>query len=85
MVLVSVIVHRSVFFFNQSIYLDQTTWIHIIIKEKAQCNLVFLSVHLLTGAFSCCNFYVYFVIFFPFVIVICILFMHVCCVFLNKV
>ena len=46
--------------------------------------LVFLSVHLLTGAFSCCNFYVYVVIFFSFVIVICILFMHVCCVFLNK-
>jgi len=35
-VLVSVIVRRSVFFFNQSIYLDQTTWIHIIIKEKAR-------------------------------------------------
>ena len=47
--------------------------------------LVFLSVHLLTGAFSCCNFYVYVVIFFSFVIVICILFMHVCCVLLNKV
>ena len=47
--------------------------------------LVFLSVHLLTGAFLCCNFYVCVVIFLSFVIVICILFMHVCCVFLNKV
>jgi len=54
------------------------TFLHSVI-------LVFLSVHLLIGAFSCCNFYVYVVIFFSFVVVICILFMHVCCVFLNKI
>ena len=46
---------------------------------------MFLRVHLLTGAFLFCNFYVCVVIFFSFVILICVLFMHVCCVFLNKV
>ena len=30
-----------------------------------QCNCSVLSVHSLTGAFSCCNFYVYVVIFPP--------------------